>query len=53
MQKDKLGLGGGGGGGNDVLKIFFISYMYNTKSDQFSPKINQYSYGNRKSIAKS
>ena len=41
--------GGGGGGGGDVLKIFFsISYMYNTKSDYFSPKIKPYIYGNRK-----
>ena len=40
-------------GGNDVLKIFSISYMYNTKSDHFSPKIKLYIYGNRKSNAKS
>ena len=54
MQKDKLELGGGGGGGkNDVLKIFSISYKYNTKSDHFSPKIKPYIHGNRKSNAKS
>ena len=41
-------------GGNDVFKKYFsISYMYNTKSDHFSPKIKPYIYGNRKSIAKS
>ena len=40
-------------GGNDVLKIFFVSYMYNTKSNHFSPKIKPYIYGNRKSNAKS
>ena len=34
-------------------KYFSISYMYNTKSDHFSPKIKQYIYGNRKSNAKS
>ena len=48
MQKDKLGLGGGG---NDVLKIFFISYMYNTKSDQFRPKIKPNIHGNRETNA--
>ena len=54
MQKDQLGLGGGGGGGgNDVLNYFSISYMYNTKSGHFSPKIKLYIYGNRKSNAKS
>ena len=37
----------------DVFKIFSISYMYNTKSDLFSPKIKSYIYGNRKSNAKS
>ena len=42
-----------GGGGDDVLKIFFISYMYNTKSDHFSPKFKPYIHGNRKSKAKS
>ena len=47
------GGGGGVGGGNDVLKIFSISYMYNTKSDHFSPKIKPYIYANRKPNAKS
>ena len=42
-----------GGGGGDVLKIFSLSYMYNTKSDHFSPKIKPYIYGNTKSNAKS
>ena len=36
-------------GGDDVLKIFSISYMYNTKRDHFSPKIKPYIHGNRKS----
>ena len=30
------------------LPTFSISYMYNTKSDHFSPKIKPYIYGNRK-----
>ena len=30
-----------------------VSYMYNTKSDHFSPKIKPYIYRNRKSNAKS
>ena len=34
--------GGGGGGGDDVLKYSSISYMYNAKSDHFSPKIKLY-----------
>ena len=41
------------GGGDDVLKYFSISYVYNTKSDRFSPKIKPYIYGGRKSNAKS
>ena len=49
MQNDKLELEGGGG---DVLKYFSISYMYNTKSDNFSPKIKPYVHGNMKSNAK-
>ena len=40
-------------GGNDFLKYFSISFMYNTKSDHFSPKIKPYIYANRKSNAKS
>ena len=40
-------------GGMMFLKYFSISYMYNTKSDHFSPKIKPYIYGNRKSNAKS
>ena len=32
------GGGGGGGLGNDVLKIFSISHMFDTKSDHFSPQ---------------
>ena len=28
-------------GGEDVLKYFSISYMYNTKSDLFSPKLSR------------
>ena len=28
--------------GDDVLKLFSISYMYNTKSNYFSPKIKQH-----------
>ena len=40
-------------GGDDVLKIFFIAYMYNTKCDHLSPKIKLYIHGNRKSKAKS
>ena len=41
-------------GGNDVFKIFVLfSYMYNTKSDYFSPKIKPYIHGNRKLNAKS
>ena len=41
-------------GGNDVFEnIFSISYMYNTKSDHFSPKIKPYIHGNRTSNAKS
>ena len=51
MQKDLLGLRVGGGG---KFKIFFsISYMYNSKSDHFSPKIRPFIYGNRKLNAKS
>ena len=42
-----------GGGGMMFLKKISISYMYNTKSDHFSPKIKPYVYGNRKSNAKS
>ena len=42
-----------GGGGIMFQKYFSIFYMYNTKSDHFSPKIKQYSYGNMKSNAKS
>ena len=38
------------GGGGD---FFSISFMYNTKSDHFSPKIKLCIYGNRKSNAKS
>ena len=34
-------------------KFFSISHMYNTKNDLFSPKIEPYIYGNRKSNAKS
>ena len=30
-------------------KFDCISYMYNTKSDHFSPKIKPYIYANRKS----
>ena len=41
------------GGGDDVLKIFPISYMYNTKSHHLSPKIKRCFNGNRKSNAKS
>ena len=41
------------GGGMMFLKYFSISYMYNTKSDHFSPKIKPYIYGNRKSNTKS
>ena len=33
--------------GDDAL-IFFISYMYNAKSDHSSPKIKPYIHGNRK-----
>ena len=33
--------------------IFLFSYMYNTKSDHFSPKIKMYIKGNSKSNAKS
>ena len=40
--------GGGGGGGGDVLKYFSISYMYNAKTDHFSPEIKPYTHGNRK-----
>ena len=37
-----------------IFKTYFsISYMCNTKSDHFSPKIKLYIYGNRKSNAKS
>ena len=39
-------------GGMMFSKYFSISYMYNTKSDHFSPKINRYIHGNRKSNAK-
>ena len=53
MQRDKLGLAGGGGGeGGDVF-LKKNSYIYNTKSDHFSPKLKPYIYGNRKSNAKS
>ena len=34
-------------GGNDVLKKKINSYMYDTKSDHFSPKIKPYVYENR------
>ena len=33
--------------GDDVLFIFSISYMYNAKSDHFSPKIKPYIHGNK------
>ena len=36
-----------------ILEYFSISYMYNTKSDHFSPKIKLYIQGNRKLKAKS
>ena len=44
----------GGGGGDDVFfKKKSISYMYNTKSDHFSPQIKLYIWRSRKSNAKS
>ena len=36
------------GGGMMFSKYFSISYMYNAKSDHFSPKIKPYIHGNRK-----
>ena len=46
MQKDLLVLGGGGGGGGGQCSksIFLFSYMFNTKSSCFSPKIKLYMY---------
>ena len=41
------------GGGVMFDKYFSISYMFNAKSDQLSPKIKRCIYGNRKSNAKS
>ena len=41
------------GWGDDVLKYFSIYYMYNTKSDHFSPITKPYIYGNMKLNAKS
>ena len=37
--------------GDNVLKYFSISYIFNTKSDHFSPKIKPHIHGNRKSNA--
>ena len=31
-------------------KYFSISYMFDTKSDHFSPKIKPYVHGNKKSM---
>ena len=36
-----------------LKKYFSISYMHDTKSDHFSPKIKRYFHGNRKSNTKS
>ena len=48
------GGGGGAGGGMMFLKKYFsFSYMYNTKRDQFSPKVKSDIYVKRKSNAKS
>ena len=47
------GLVGTRGVGVMFQKYFSISYMYNTKSDHFSPKIKSYTHGNWKSNAKS
>ena len=40
-------------GGMMFKKYFSISYMHNTKSDHFRPKIKPYIYRNRKPNAKS
>ena len=45
------GSGGGRGRGMTFKKYFSFSYMYNTKSDHFSPKIKPDIHGNRKSNA--
>ena len=50
MYKDRMK---GGGGEMMFKKYFSISYMYNTKSDHFSPKIKLYIHGYRKSNSKS
>ena len=47
MQKDLLVIGGGGVGGEQCSKnSFLFSYMFNTKSSCFSPKIKLYMYEN-------